>query len=199
VVNNKLYTYFVFLNRAFLYYLRAGKLQIMKVFLVGYMASGKSRLGLDLSDVTGYPCIDLDDVFEERYRISVHDFFDKYDESSFRRLEQELLLETEWMPNAIVSTGGGTPCFFRNMEFMKAHGVTIYLRVNARILAERLHKVKRKRPLLTNIVPEELETTIRKHLEEREPYYLQADHIIEAQKVEAGFILKLIPDLPQII
>ena len=171
----------------------------MKVYLIGYMASGKSLLGKELSELTGYPNVDLDDIFEERYRISVNDFFEKYDEISFRRLEQELLLETESLPNAIVSTGGGAPCFFRNMEFMKINGVSIYLRVNARILADRLQNVKRKRPLLKKVEPGEMEVIIRKHLEEREPFYLQADHVIESQKVEPEFILKLIPELPHLL
>jgi shikimate kinase len=170
----------------------------MKVYLIGYMASGKSRLGDELSQLTGYPFVDLDDIFEERYRISVDDFFDKYDESSFRRLEQELLLETEPMPNAIVSTGGGTPCFFRNMEFMKINGVSVYLRVNSRILAERLQTVRRKRPLLKKAEPAELESLIRNHLSEREPFYLQADHVIEATHVDAEHIMELIPDLTRL-
>ena len=163
------------------------------------MASGKSHLGKELSELTGYPNIDLDDIFEERYRISVNDFFDKYDEISFRRLEQELLLETESLPNAVVSTGGGTPCFFRNMEFIKINGVSIYLRVNVRILAERLQNVKRKRPLLKKVEPGEMEMIVKKQLEEREPFYLQADHVIEAQKVDPEFIMKLIPDLPRLL
>ena len=163
------------------------------------MASGKSRLGKELSELTGYPSIDLDDIFEERYRISVNDFFKKYDEISFRQLEQELLLETESQPNAMVSTGGGTPCFFRNMEFMKINGVSIYLRVSARILAERLMNVKRKRPLLEKVEPGEMETMVRKHLDEREPFYLQADHILEAQNVDPEFIMKLIPELPRLL
>ena len=171
----------------------------MKVFLIGYMASGKSHLGKELSELTGYPNVDLDDIFEERYRISVNDFFQKYDESSFRTLEQELLLETESLPNAIVSTGGGTPCFFRNIDFMKMNGVCIYLRVNPRILAERLLNVKRKRPLLKQVAPAEMESMVRKQLDEREPYYLQADHVIDAQSVSPEFIMKLIPELPRVL
>lgn len=171
----------------------------MKVFLIGYMASGKTRLGKELSEITGYPHIDLDEVFEERYRISVDDFFAKYDESSFRRLEQELLIETESMPNAIVSTGGGTPCFFRNMDFMKKNGVCIYLRINSRILAQRLEKVKRKRPLLKTVEPDEIEGVVRKHLEEREPFYFQANHVVEAHNINPEFIMKMIPELPRVL
>jgi shikimate kinase len=169
----------------------------MKVFLIGYMASGKSHLGKELSELTGYPCFDIDEVFEERYRISVNDFFEKYDEGSFRRLEQEILMETEWMPNAVVATGGGTPCFFRNMEFMKKNGVCVYLRVNARTLAERLLTVKKKRPLIKHVEQAEIEVVIRKHLDEREPYYLQADHILQSQKFDPEYIMQLIPELPR--
>lgn len=169
----------------------------MKVFIIGYMASGKSRLGAELAEVTGYPLVDLDDLFEETYRISVGDFFEKYDETSFRRLEQELLMETGPVPNLIVSTGGGTPCYLRNMDFIKMNGVSVYLRINARVLSERLITAKKKRPLLTDVEPSELEAIVRKHLEVREPYYLQADHIIQAHEIKAETILNLIPGLPR--
>jgi shikimate kinase len=88
------------------------------------------------------------------------------------------LLETEFLDNTIIATGGGTPCSEENIRFIKSHGISIYIRMNAADLVTRLKSVKRKRPLLKNVPMENLEQFIRNQLEEREPYYLQADHII---------------------
>jgi len=149
----------------------------MKIYLVGYMASGKSKLGKELSGMTGLSFIDLDEVFEVRYRIGIVDFFDKYGDTVFRQIEHQLLLETEFLDDTIIATGGGTPCSEENIRFIKKHGVSIYIRMDVADLANRLKSVKRKRPLLKNVSVEELEQFIGNQMEEREPYYLQADHI----------------------
>ncbi len=150
----------------------------MKIYLVGYMASGKSKLGKELSALTGLSFVDLDEVFEEKYRIGIVDFFDKYGDTAFRQIEHQLLLETESLDNTIIATGGGTPCSEENIRFIKTHGVSIYIRMNIADLSNRLKSVKRKRPLLKNVPVEELEQFIGNQMVEREPYYLQADHII---------------------
>jgi shikimate kinase len=150
----------------------------MKIYLVGYMASGKSKLGQELSAMTGLAFVDLDEVFEERYKIGIVDFFDKYGDTAFRKIEHQLLLETEFLDQTIIATGGGTPCSEDNIRFIKAHGISIYIRMAVADLAARLKSVKRKRPLLKNVPVDELEQFIGKQLEEREPYYLRADHII---------------------
>ena len=142
------------------------------------MASGKSKVGKELSGLTGLSFVDLDEVFEERYRIGIVDFFDKYGDTTFRQIEHKLLLETEFLDDTIIATGGGTPCSEDNIRFIKEHGVSIYIRINVSDLVGRLKSVKRKRPLLKNVPLDDLEQFIRKQIEEREPYYLQADHII---------------------
>jgi shikimate kinase len=143
------------------------------------MASGKSKLGKELSILTGLSFVDLDEVFEEKYRIGIVDFFDKYGDPAFRQIEHQLLLETEFLDNSIIATGGGTPCSEENIRFIKAHGISIYIRMNVMDLVIRLKSIRRKRPLLMNVPPDSLEQFIRNQLEEREPYYLQADHVFE--------------------
>jgi shikimate kinase len=150
----------------------------MKIYLIGYMASGKSKLGKKLSGLTGLSFVELDEIFEERYRIGIVDFFDKYGDPAFRQIEHQLLLETASLDHTIIATGGGTPCSEEHIRFIKEHGISIYIRMNAADLAARLKIVKKKRPLLKNVPMENLEQFIRNQLEEREPYYLQADHII---------------------
>lgn len=146
---------------------------------MGYMASGKSKLGKELSGLTGLSYYDLDEVFEERYRIGIVDFFDKYGDAAFRQIEHQLLLETENLDNAIIATGGGTPCSEENIGFIKSHGVSIYIRMTVKDLFNRLKSIKKKRPLLKDLPIERLEQFISEQLEERAPWYLQADYIID--------------------
>jgi shikimate kinase len=147
----------------------------MRVYLVGYMGAGKSRFGRLIAEATNMEFIDLDELFEMKFRIRIADFFDKYDEQAFRRIERSLLEETTKIDNLVVSTGGGTPCYFQNMELIKKSGFSIYLSWTSSDLAQRLYKARRNRPLLLNVPEDQLEKRVETHLEEREQYYKQAD------------------------
>jgi len=153
----------------------------MRIYLIGYMASGKSKVGSDLAEMLGYSFSDLDDLFEEKYRISIYDFFFKYGESNFRRIEHDILRETHQMNRSIISTGGGTPCFFDNMNFIRNSGYSVYLRWSIKELVFRLQKVRRKRPLLEEFEGKDLFKSVAKHLEEREVFYNQADYVYDAE------------------
>ncbi|HTX88595.1 MAG TPA: shikimate kinase [Bacteroidales bacterium] len=167
----------------------------MKVYLIGYMASGKTRLGCDLAEATGLQFVDLDDLFEERYRISIVDFFDKYGEEAFRNIEKEILRETASLDQVIISTGGGTPCYFDNMSFMMSNGYCVYIRLTADQLLERLRSVKKKRPLLKDLGPDEIGGFVKEQLEEREPYYLLAHYTVEGPEVEREDLVKVINEV----
>ncbi len=156
----------------------------MRIYLIGYMASGKSNLGHQLAEKLGFSFIDLDQMFEERFRISVLDFFEKYDEAGFRKIEQSLLHETRTFENMVISTGGGTPCYFDNMHVIRESGISLYLHWTIPSLVERLKHVKRKRPLLKDIPAEELEDKVTKHLTGREFYYKQADYTIDMDNLD---------------
>jgi shikimate kinase len=156
------------------------------------MASGKTRMGQDLSVSTGYPFVDTDELFEEKYKISINDFFERYNEDSFRKIEKEILMETLNHKDAIVATGGGTPCFFDNMEFIKRNGISIYLKTDLSLLVDRLTVVRKKRPLLKNITVTELESYIRTQLAERDLFYNQADFTVDAERTNGSDIIKLI-------
>jgi shikimate kinase len=161
----------------------------MLIYLVGYMASGKSNFGRMLAEKLDYGFLDLDELFEERFRISVSDFFEKYDEKVFRNIERSLLLETVDHENVVVSTGGGTPCFFDNMEVIKLAGTSIYLRWEIPALVSRLRMLKRKRPLLKEIPAAGLERKVTAHLAQREYYYNQADLIVPCKDFNAENLL----------
>jgi shikimate kinase len=167
----------------------------MRIYLIGYMASGKSNLGWHLAEKLGYRFIDLDYLFEERYRISVLDFFEKYDEVAFRKLEQALLHETTVLEDVVVSTGGGTPCFFDNMQVIRQAGISVYLYWEIPALVSRLKMVKRKRPLLKDVPVRELEQKVSVQLNQRAFYYNQADLVVNGADFDADKLLPMIKGL----
>jgi shikimate kinase len=167
----------------------------MKIYLVGYMASGKSKLGKELSGLTGLSFYDMDEVFEERYRIGIVDFFEKYGEDAFRQIEHQILLETKSLEDIIIATGGGTFCSDENIRFIQSQGVSIYIRMNIHDLFDRLRIIKRKRPLLKDIPFSDLEQFIGNQIEEREPFYLQADRVVDGPVNNAEDIAEMIREI----
>ena len=162
----------------------------MLIYLVGYMASGKSNLGRVLAEKLGYTFLDLDYYFEERFRISILDFFEKYDEEVFRKMERSHLLETTGLTDTVISTGGGTPCFFDNMEVIKNAGFSVYLHWETHGLVNRLKQVRRKRPLLKDIPVTELEEKVGSQMKERDFFYTQADLLIEAENLDVENLVR---------
>ena len=102
------------------------------------MGAGKTTAARRLAQRLGWQVADTDAMFEEKYKISVCDFFNKYDEPLYRKLESEVLKSTESMENTVISTGGGTACYFDNMEWMNDHGLTIFLRISPAAVVDRL-------------------------------------------------------------
>jgi len=159
------------------------------IFLVGFMGCGKTTLGRKLANRLGYAFMDLDHILEAQERITIAEYFAKYGEDAFRKLESEVLKQTEYPEHAVVSTGGGLPCFFDNMDWMNAHGRTIYIKLSPKTLADRLEKEKEERPLLRHHHGEALVAFIADKLAEREPFYSQAAIVADglsltAEKVE---------------
>ncbi|GAB6278803.1 MAG: shikimate kinase [Lentimicrobium sp.] len=149
----------------------------MLIFLIGYMASGKSSVGPRLANELGFNFVDLDDLIEEKYRVSIKDFFQKYGENQFRILENQMLHQTFQLSNTVIATGGGTACYFDNMELMNQHGLTIYFKQGIEELYQRLKQSKKPRPLLSSSSEAELKKEIQRHLNQRIPYYEKA-HLI---------------------
>ena len=152
------------------------------------MYSGKTSVGKRLARQLGYAFVDLDELFEQRYRISIHDFFSRYDEAAFRKLEHDILLSTADMDDCVISTGGGTPCFHSNMDFIKAQGLSIYLEASEGTVLNRKANSKKARPVLDALSPDELRTFISKQLAERRPFYEQADLRFDAENVSINDI-----------
>mgnify|MGYP002856137776 CR=1 FL=1 len=163
-----------------------------RIYIVGYMGAGKTTAAKRIANRLGWDVADTDAMFEEKYRISVHDFFDKYDEPLFRKLESQVLKSTENMEHTVISTGGGLACFFDNMEWMNAHGLTVFMRISPEAAADRILHSKRKRPLTENKTEAELADYIRQHYAERLPYYEQARVTVKAEDLDLENLIKTI-------
>src|SRR5579872_5134218 len=157
----------------------------MKIFLIGFMGSGKTTLGRKLAARMNYEFIDLDHKLEQQVELSIAEYFSFFGEDSFRKLEREVLRKTVYPENAIISTGGGLPCFFDNMDWMKANGKVVYLNLSPKTLADRLEAGKEDRPLLQDKHGEALVAFIEQKLEEREKYYSQANIIADGLSLTA--------------
>jgi len=157
----------------------------MHIFLIGYMGSGKTTLGEQLAADLGLSWVDLDRHIIGLSGRSIPDIMDKVGELGFRSLELEVLKTALRIPNAVISTGGGTPCFQDNMQLMRKAGIVIYLQLSPKQLASRLKNTTEERPLLKGLKGEALIQHIEEHLALREPYYLQADMVIDAASTDA--------------
>ena len=140
------------------------------------MGSGKSTLGRLVSRATGVDFIDLDHYIENRYHRSIRELFDERGEEGFRQIERNMLHEVAAMENVIVACGGGTPCFFDNMDHINASGTAVWLEAPLSILHSRLLRGQYKRPLIAQLTPDELMEFIKRGLESREQYYSRANH-----------------------
>lgn len=150
-----------------------------RVILIGYMGSGKTTVGKALSKETGMMFYDLDWYIESRMRKSVSAIFAEKGEEAFRQMEYNMLHEVAEFEDVIISCGGGTPCFFDNIDYLNRQGEVVYLKATPEVLYRHLLMAKVERPLLKDKTPEELIAYITQHLKEREPYYSKARHTLD--------------------
>ena len=154
-----------------------------KFFLVGYMGSGKTTVGKQLAKKLNLQFIDMDLFIETRFHKNISAIFEEKGEVNFREIERKALHEIIDFENVVISTGGGLPCFFDNMDVMNKTGTTIYLKVSIEELANRLKNGKQKRPLIKDKKPEEIKNFIAGHLKEREVFYNKATFIFETDEL----------------
>lgn len=156
----------------------------MKIVLCGYMGCGKSTVGQLLSEKLNVDFLEIDTEIEKKENSSIIDIFQENGEIYFRKIENIVLNELlKTSKNEVISLGGGTPCYANNLHLLKSneHVKLFYLKMTPQNLTARLIKEKQKRPLINHLQAEEkLEEYIRKHLFERQFYYLQSDFMIDA-------------------
>ncbi len=147
---------------------------VSRVYLIGFMGSGKSTMGRWLADALGWSFLDLDHFIEHKYHKTISQIFEDKGEDGFREIEANCLREVSDFDRVIIGAGGGTPCYYDNMDVMNATGLTIYLKLEPAVLNERLTGSKSQRPLVANKNGEELLNFISDKLNEREAHYLKA-------------------------
>ena len=155
-----------------------------RIILVGYMGSGKTTVGKALSKETGMMFYDLDWYIESRMRKSVSQIFAERGEEGFRKIEYNMLHEVAEFEDVIISCGGGTPCFFDNMDYLNQQGDVVYLKATPETLYKHLLMAKIERPLLKGKSSEELIAYITEHLKERSQFYEKARHILDVNVLD---------------
>ena len=146
-----------------------------KIFLIGLPGSGKTTMGLDLAVHLGIQFVDLDQEVEKAEKQSIPEIFQEKGEAHFRQLEKYHLENViQELDEFVLATGGGTPCFFNNLDLMKEHGSIIYINTPIDRIHQRLAN-DATRPLMKSKSLEEL-------LAERKGWYNQADHTIQEYK-----------------
>ncbi|MBO5922453.1 MAG: shikimate kinase [Bacteroidaceae bacterium] len=155
-----------------------------RIFLIGYMGAGKTTLGRALAKELKIEFIDLDNYIEERLCKSISQIFAEKGEEGFREIERRMLHEAGEFENVVISTGGGTPCFFDNIEYMNRQGATVFLDVPVERLFIRLSIARKKRPLIMGKSDEELRCFIAEQLAKRLPHYSKAKQRFTADRLE---------------
>lgn len=147
------------------------------------MGTGKTYWGKHWAQQQHMDFFDLDAVIEKAAGLTIAAIFEKHGETYFREKERELLHDFGKKDNIILSTGGGTPCFFDNAAWMNENGLTIYLSTPVTVLAERLIKEKMHRPLIKDLDDSQISSFIEKRLQERDRYYSTARLILSTESI----------------
>ena len=155
-----------------------------RIVLIGYMGSGKTTVGKALAKEIGLPFYDLDWYIESRMRKKVSQIFADQGEEGFRRIERNMLHEVAEFEDVVVSCGGGTPCFFDNMDYLNQQAQVVYLKADPEVLHKHLLMGKGDRPLLKGKAPDELIQFIREQLEKREPFYTKARYTLDVSLMD---------------
>jgi shikimate kinase len=151
----------------------------MNYYFIGYKSSGKSTIGKLWAERVGLCFVDLDMFIEEKYGLSVPELYTRDGEDEFRKKESAVLLDVSLLQGVVVATGGGAPCSTENLAIMRNSGKIIYLKIDDELLIERLKEAAKNRPIVKGKNETELREFLRMQKEMREPFYSQADYIIE--------------------
>jgi len=162
------------------------------VYVIGFMGSGKSTAGKKLASILGWSFIDLDKRIEEHTGRTIPEIFSQDGEACFRSLETEILKSLKFQTNTVISTGGGTPCYGENMEYMLETGLTVYLKMTPGQLKSRLAESSTERPLIKGLSSAELLRFIEEKLAYREKWYSRAEIIVEGASLNIRMLHSIV-------
>jgi len=164
----------------------------MKIFLIGFMGSGKTTIGRRLVERIGFDFVDTDCFIEMQQGLTVSEIFTKRGEAVFREMERNILEEIQKLEYAVVSTGGGMPCYKDNIDLMLASGKVVYLKTSPQALTRRLLRSHTDRPLIKGKTEKELQQYIIEKLSEREPFYNRAHIVVQTENFSMDELLRSI-------
>ena len=167
---------------------------MIRVILIGYMGAGKTTVGKALAQELGVPFYDLDWYITNRMRKTIAQIFEERGEEGFRQIERNMLHEVAEFEDVIISCGGGTPCFFDNIDYMNQQAPVVYLKAEPEVLYKHLAMSKNDRPLLRGKSQEELITFITEELEKRSPYYTKAAYTLDVSLMDDYSKIKISVD-----
>jgi shikimate kinase len=165
----------------------------MLIFLIGFMASGKTTVGKKLANKLDMPFIDLDSYIEEEYNTTIRSIMYNQGQDAFREKERDALDQIiSQKKSAVISTGGGTPYYFNNMEKMNKAGETVYIEVDLPTLVGRLIKSKKDRPLIWGKSEKDLTTYAKELLSRRQELYNKAKYKVNGRNLKADIIAEVL-------
>ena len=159
------------------------------IYIIGFMGSGKTTAGKKLASLLGWSFIDLDKRIEEYAGKTIPEIFSQSGEDYFRIIENQLLRNLKMCTKTVISTGGGTPCYIDNMDYMIETGLTIYLKLTPAELKSRLSQSKGKRPLIKDLDQNELTSFIKEKLAVREKWYERSDITMDGIDLDINLLL----------
>jgi shikimate kinase len=162
------------------------------IYIIGFMGSGKTTAGKKLASLLGWSFIDLDKKIEEVTGKTIPEIFSESGEDYFRDIETQILRSLKSSANTVISTGGGTPCYNDNMDFMLETGLTLYLKLTPAELKSRLSGSKGERPLIKDLDKEQLQSFIEEKLIVREKWYVRSDITVEVIDLDINMLLSLV-------
>ncbi len=170
------------------------------IVLVGFMASGKSTVGRELSRQLSLEVVDTDDLIEEKAEKTISEIFSEDGEEALRDLESEIAQDVSKLTGHIIITGGGIVLREANIQALKMAGPVFCLTASPEVILQRTQGTSH-RPLLQT--PDPL-SKIRELLRLREPFYAKADHIIDTSSLTilevAAYIIDILSDrYPEIL
>ena len=160
-------------------------------FMIGYMGCGKSTSAKKMARTLGYTFIDLDAFIEKNQQQTVSALFASKGEAAFRAIEHQALQQLLQLENTIIACGGGTPCFYDNMQLMNSKGITIYIQMEAEALVSRLINARQKRPLIANKTESELLAFVTEQLKIRSTFYEQAQYVVRGLNLRINKLMSI--------
>ena len=167
----------------------------MRIFLTGFMGSGKTSFGKKLAKHLMFDFYDLDNEVEKQESLSVSTIFNQNGEEYFRQIERDCLKQIITKNNFVLATGGGTPYYFNNMDLINKAGLSIYLYMNSKAILNRLQNSKSERPLIKGMQSKELELFINEKLSLREQYYNRSHIKLNSIGISTEMAIKAIQNI----